>query len=239
MPFTWSKISITTNTSKMITHKNDKITKIVINSHKNNKIALEKLLETIGQSNLNIIVCIGGFYDYNDYKITEDNNITYIYCNHNSIDFTGLITLLELFPNSDDTYIYIHDTCSVGKEFNNIISNISIEQAESVKINQHRSMNMGIYTSNIIRNNSNFLLKMKNNIEENTQLFKSMAVTHEDYIFNHDPTNICLYPNNREVSGPEDVYNTGVLRIIEYYSALDLYKYKANWFGKQIYELNI
>ena len=32
--------------------------------------------------------------------------------------------------------------------------------------------------------------------------------------------------------GPIDYYNSGVMRIVEYYPNIDLYKIKANWTGK-------
>ncbi len=68
--------------------------------------------------------------------------------------------------------------------------------------------------------------------------FKSEAVLLEDTIFKSDPTNLALEGIFKE-SGPSDVYNSGVMRISEYYSCLDLYNYKANWYLKEIYELNI
>lgn len=73
--------------------------KIVINSHINSNIALTHLLESLKEYDFYsfpIIVVIGGYYHLNNYEIKEDNHITYIYANHNSIDFTGLITLMEL-----------------------------------------------------------------------------------------------------------------------------------------------
>jgi hypothetical protein len=60
--------------------------------------------------------------------------------------------------------------------------------------------------------------------------FKSIDYN-EDYIFNNDNNNILL--DNHDVynnyTGPTDYYKTGTLRIVEYYSNLDLYKMKANW----------
>jgi len=211
------------------------ITKIVINSHRNSEIALKKMLDSMAfDSNWNVFVCIGGFYEYETYKIVKEGHITYIYCNHNSIDYTGLIALLDLFYDSDDTYLYLHDTCSVGPKFYELLSNISID-GESGRI-WYPSMNMGIYTSTIIRKNINFLLERKNTLEENSQKFKSDGVHFEDFIFKNDSTNVKLVSNNN-VTGPTDIYNTGIMRITEYYDGLDLYKYKANWEIKNVYEL--
>ena len=74
--------------------------KIVINSHINGTIALDHLLESMKLykefNEYEIIIIIGGYYKNNNYEIKKVDNLTYIYCNHNSIDFTGLIALLEL-----------------------------------------------------------------------------------------------------------------------------------------------
>lgn len=43
--------------------------------------------------------------------------ILHIRANDNSIDFTGLITLLELYNNINEYYVYLHDTCKIGKIF--------------------------------------------------------------------------------------------------------------------------
>ena len=80
--------------------------KIVINSHSKSNIALQHLLESLKENDINycdVIVVIGGHYNLNNYEITKDENITYIRANHNSIDFTGLITLLELYSNTNES----------------------------------------------------------------------------------------------------------------------------------------
>jgi hypothetical protein len=52
----------------------------------------------------------------------------------------------------------------------------------------------------------------------------------EDYIFNNDPNNYLLDNHSGwHFTGPTDYYKTGTMRIVEYYSNLDLYKIKANW----------
>ena len=67
--------------------------KIVINSHIKSEIALNHLLESMKIQTefklYDIIIVIGGYYDnYTQYNIEYDENITYIKCRHNSIDFT-------------------------------------------------------------------------------------------------------------------------------------------------------
>jgi len=119
--------------------------KIIINSHIKSNLALEHLLESLISinSSYEIIVIVGGYYNNIDYEIINKGKITFIRCNHNSIDFTGLITLVELFYNNlNEYYLYIHDTCKVGKNFYNKINSIDLTNVSSIKINKKYSMNM-------------------------------------------------------------------------------------------------
>jgi hypothetical protein len=218
--------------------------KIVINSHIKSNLALEHLLESLKNNDITceIIIFIGGYYDKLDYEIIDDidRNIKYIYCNHNSIDFTGLIGLVELYyENVDEYYVYLHDTCRVGENFYNKIKSIDLTNVSSIKINKHFSMNIGIYSQKIINKFKDFLLSKKNTDENKCMEFKSINYN-EDYIFNNDENNILLDNYNSyglNYTGPTDYYNTGTMRIVEYYPNIDLYKIKANW-GQGTWTLN-
>jgi hypothetical protein len=214
--------------------------KIVINSHSKSNIALQHLLESLRENDINycsIIVVIGGYYSLSDYEITKDENITYIRANHNSIDFTGLITLLELYNNTNEYYLYLHDTCKIGKNFYNKLKSIDLTDVSSIKINKLFSMNIGIYSQNIINDFKDFLLSKKNTDENKCMQYKCINYN-EDYIFNNDPNNKILDNyDGWNYTGPIDYYNTGTMRIVEYYPNLDLYKIKANY-GRSNWTLN-
>ena len=207
--------------------------KIVINSHTKSNIALQHLLESLRENDIinycDVIVVIGGHYNLKNYEITKYDNITYICANHNSIDFTGLIALLELYNNTDEYYVYLHDTCKIGKNFYNKIKSINLTNVSSIKINKNFSMNIGIYSQRIINEFKTFLLSKKNTNENECMKYKSINYN-EDYIFNNDANNKILDNyDGWKYTGPTDYYNTGTMRIVEYYANLDLYKIKANW----------
>lgn len=214
--------------------------RVVINSHKNSTTALNILLNSLKECpefhTFEILVCVGGFYDIADYIVTTDGNIKYIRCNHNSIDYTGLITIMDLFLDNNDTYLYLHDTCKVGPLFFKNVSKLKLHEPMRL-CNSCPSMNIGVYTAETIRANQAFLKSRKNLSEDKSQTFKIQAVLLEDHIFNNSrvSNSMCRYP---AVFPPKDIYGTGVLRITEYYDCLDLYKYKANWAQKSSYELN-
>jgi hypothetical protein len=124
-----------------------------------------------------VIVMIGGYYNNKCYEtyhsIEQIDNITYIRCNHNSIDFTGLITLLELYnKNENDHYFYLHDTCKIGNNFYKKLASIDLTNVSSIKLNKWFSMNMGIYSQKIINKFKDFLLSKKNTDEHRSMEFK-------------------------------------------------------------------
>jgi hypothetical protein len=206
--------------------------KIVINSFINNNIAVLHLLENLQKCDeyleYDIIIVIGGYYCLENYEISIEKNITYIKCNHNSIDYTGLITLMELYSNIDEYYLYLHDTCNVGKNFYKKLKLINLTNVSSIRINRPVSMNIGIYSTNIINKFKYFLLSKKNMNSDNSFFFKCNG--QEDYIFNNDNNNIVLDNYEGHIyTGPTDYYNTGTMRIVEYYPNLDIYKIKANY----------
>jgi hypothetical protein len=216
--------------------------KIVINSHNKSEIALNHLLESMKLYNdyndYKIIIIIGGFYNNKNYEIKKDRNITYIYCYHNSIDFTGLITLVELFNDDiDEYYFYLHDTCRIGENFYKKLKSIQLTNVSSIKIKNRSSMNIGIYSQKIINKFKDFLLYKKNTDESRCMEFKCINYN-EDYIFENDDNNIILDNYNDHIyTGPTDYYKTGTMRIVEYFPNLDLYKMKANW-GQGVWTLN-
>lgn len=207
--------------------------KIVINSHIQNNIAVEHLLESMRKqkefNDFEIIIMIGGYYDIIDYEINKINNITYIKCNHNSIDFTGLITLSEIYNNNiDEYYLYLHDTCKVGDKFYTKLKSIDLTNISSIKINKKNSMNIGIYSQKIINTFKDFLSTKKNTCDNKRMEFK--ANHNEDYIFDNDKNNIVLDNYDGWIhTAPVDYYGKGTMRIVEHYPNLDLYKIKANY----------
>lgn len=212
---------------------------IVINSNKNFTKALEYLLQSLKKCKeyeyYNIVVVIGGHYELDSYVVTNDKNIMYIKANHNSIDFTGLITILEsihLFNCSH--FFYLHDTCVVGQNFLKILNDVDTNDITTCKIKSRSSMNIGIYSTQIVKQFETFLSSVKNTDESCSELFKKKGIDFEDYIFKNDKNNKVLNnPSGEHISRskPVDYYNTGTKRVVDYYNGIDLYKIKANWKG--------
>lgn len=220
--------------------------KLLINSYKNNQIALDVLLDSLKAIpeflNIECIVCVGGFTDDEGYTISSDNNISYIKCNHNSIDYTAFVTVAEnqetsLF-NEEDHYFYMHDTCKAGPQFIENINKIDTTNMLGKPLLGKHSKNIGVYSNEIIMKHKYFLTaKTKNTDDSQAMKYKDLGYRWEDAIFRmhggRQKMPGCLIrdddqPGKIEVSKPVDYYGTGNLRIVSYYPAMDLYKIQAN-----------
>jgi hypothetical protein len=189
-----------------------------------------------------IYVFVGGYDEY--ISIPNDYGIKIYGVPHNSIDFTGLVSLIEL--NIENEYwFYLHDTCYVGSEFYNNIKNFKYpDEFKSVSVTNGFSMNMGLYTWQLIKEKQNMIISKKNSdySVESILKYKKMGIEWEDSIIGRGPLFYCNYglvdrPQDREEFN--NIYGTDTKRAIEYFTELDLYKVKANWHLKDQYEINL
>lgn len=196
------------------------------------KLIIESLIKS-GIPKQDIYFFVGGSDNFK--KINEDVNFYFV--NHNSIDFTGLISVLELKEKSDYWFL-LHDTCYVGDLFYEKIKSHNYE-TDVIKLNSNISMNIGAYKQEYLESIRSRLLEFKNTNYsiESINHFKNKCVDNEDCFFKI--RNSTFYTSNHTVEGPIDFYKNGVPRIIEHYNEIDLHKVKANWVGKPRYELNL
>lgn len=215
---------------------------ICITSHVGNTIAVDKLVSSLQLTQFNILVVVG---NNPENKVFHVNNIHYVYVTHNSIDFTGLVYICETqnLPITKPKYwLYLHDTCECNIEvFNSWCNNIlTYYDGDTIPLTKYPSMNMGIYKHADLMKLKSDILKHKSSslpsIDE-IQKLKTRCVHNEDWIFKklrcHD------HCSARQTSHPTDVYGTCVKRITEYFPSVGIYKYKANWFVKRVYELGV
>lgn len=227
--------------------------RIVVNSHHKNVCVVNQLLEnrggTLFRNRCSVLIVEGGHYNqqkkYMFHKSYKHKHVAYLTCNHNSIDFTALIALCDLArasktskpPLSDDSdvYFYMHDTCEVGwhflKNLGSALCNQMPPHRNTLRLTSQLgySMNIGFYRIGWLVQNKDFLESRRNTDVSREMEFKSKDWK-EDELFRMDPT-AGVIDNHRECQyiGPMDWYGTGVMRRVEYYSNLDLLKFKANW----------
>jgi len=194
---------------------------------------LVKSLINSGVPKKDIYFFVGGASTFE--KIEKEINFYFV--NHNSIDFTGLISVLELQEKSDYWFL-LHDTSYVGPSFYQKIKAFTYD-TDVVRLSPHVSMNIGAYKQEYLESIKDRLLEFKNTDYsiESINYFKNKCVENEDCFFKTTKSN--FYTSNHTVEGPVDFYKNGVPRIIEHYNEIDLHKVKANWVGKSRYELNL
>lgn len=208
--------------------------KFAISSHKDYyTFTEEKIINSLLNAGVGvdeIYFFIGG-YDVNEPYRKLDGEYHRYTCPHNSIDFTGLVSVTELNLESSHWFL-LHDTCYVGENFFNLIKSYSYQDKDYVSLTNDLSMNMGSYSWDFIMRNKDRILSYKNT-NENIQEFKIRLIQEEDVFFN--PRVYCYNTRIRETTGPTDYYNNNTQRIVEYFPGIDLYKIKANWGLKPIY----
>jgi hypothetical protein len=154
-------------------------------------ITLPKIIQNIKDSHIdpNYVFVISGGYE--NESISKINNITVIHTTYRCFEFTPLIYIIK----NPDLYnfeyaFFTHDTVEFGESFYSIIDNMINEMKkngyETKKIDSDMSMNIGIYSKDIILKNKEELLKLSLNTNNSDELWKmkNFLVGKEDFILN-------------------------------------------------------
>ena len=213
--------------------------KYVISSHINYiNITEKEILSSLVDSGIDIndiYIFVGGYdsgYGYN--KLSE--SINKYSAPHNSLDFTGLISVLEMNIESDYWFL-LHDTLYVGPNFNKVVKEFDYENVDYVALTFDTSMNIGSYKWSYMQKRKNEILKYKNNNNDDIQSFKRKLINEEDFFLKPKKHYYCSL--DRKTIPATDYYKNNTQRIVEYFPEIDLYKIKANWSIKSTYELKL
>ena len=201
-------------------------TKIAISSHKD---FCEKTFTCIVQSLIesgvpkqDIYFFIGGHAEYK--KIDSDVNVWEV--NHNSIDFTGLISVLDLDIKSDRWFL-LHDTLYVGPDFYRTILYMQSD-CDTIDMSSLWPKNMGSYSQKYLPQISDILLTKYKNVStevEDAHVFKTMNVDTENCFLKKQE----FYCTDRPyiINDKIDFYKSNNLRSIQYYPTIDIYKIQS------------
>lgn len=168
-------------------------------------------------------------------KIYYENGIEIINLKYRCFEFTPHIYIV----NNPDKYnfdyaFFTHDTVKFGKNFYNIILNdilyLKKQNFHTMKIAPlSMSMNIGIYSKDIILENKKTLLDLAINTNDKFVLMelKKKLVHYEDFILNKNNY------NNRDIStdiphkfiGVNGCVSNGLLRL---FNRIDFIKYQSN-----------
>lgn len=214
--------------------------KIIVSSHiqyieKTEDILFSSLIDS-GVNEKNILFFVGGRDINAGYsQVSEKKYLV----PHNSMDFTALISVLELNIVADGFFL-IHDTCKCGPNFySNFLKLIKPNIEHMALTIDGPSMNMGLYSQSYIQDKKDEILSYKNTEyhEQGLQKYKNRLIKHEDIFLSPKKNYFCSKP--RTTTKADNFYGTDSKRIIEYFQEIDFYKIKANWFLKKNYKLTI
>ena len=198
-------------------------------------IQVPRLIDNILKSNIPcdyVHIIVGGCPNNKIYSI---NNIQIINVKYRCFEFTPHIFIVNnpLFFNFDYAF-FTHDTVSFGSNFYNIIKNdivyLQKHNFETMNIeNKHLSMNIGIYSKNIILNNKDILLKLCLHSNDYDKLYelKNYLCNFEDFMFKQNNYNNNDYSENIETNfvGINNITSKGLTR---FFKRIDFIKYQSN-----------
>lgn len=201
------------------------------------KKVLPKLLFSMkcsGVQSKSIVVVIGGCEKEQSDIVM---GVTMKYVKHNSFDYTAMI---EMSTQQDcEKVLFIHDTCSVGAHFRDLVESQDMGNSKIlVPTTAFPGIcNIGIY-------DMDFIWKCRAIIENLKNCDKKKAVESEAFLVRLPISKTGYFKNATahpvaDLEKPTKIYSDGVLRITEYYPAMDLYKYKANWSPKENWTIGV
>lgn len=187
-------------------------------------VTLPKLLasmEKIGIPHSDVVIFVGRHGHYLDKRL--DHCYRHVYLPYGGFEKTALIGATEVDLPFSHAFL-LHDTCVVGERFHERIQNGTNLDADVTSTN-NALCDFGAYRVAFLKHIAPYLHRLKD-------MTKHTAIAEEGAIYRQHMGITAEYPHNGrecEIIGHADPYKTGVARMIEYYPAIDMYKYKANY----------
>lgn len=203
-------------------------TKFTISSHiefheKTYPIIVKSLIDS-GVPPKDIYFFIGGC---DKVEQVEGKEVNVWKVDHNSIDFTGLIAVLELNLRSDRWFL-LHDTLYVGPNFYKHV-NSHPNHPDVIGMSKMWSKNMGSFSQSYLLNIAHWLLveyRNKDLSKESAARFKTMNIDTENRFLKDNDYYTYKQPIIQKAG--IDFYNSGTLRDIQYYFDIDIYKIQSH-----------
>ena len=198
-------------------------------------IQVPRIIDNIIKSNIPceyVHIIVGGCPNEKYYYI---NNIQIINIEYRCFEFTPHIFIINnpSFFNFDYAF-FTHDTVKFGNNFYDIIKNdivhLQKNNFDTMTIeNKLPSMNIGIYSKNIILNNKDILLNLclYSNAYDKLLELKNNLVYFEDFMFKKNNYNNNDYSDNIETNfvGINNIPSKGLTR---FFKRIDFIKYQSN-----------
>jgi hypothetical protein len=203
-------------------------TKFTISSHidfyqKTYSYVIGSMLE-YGVPAEDIYFFIGGC---DKYEPVLNSNVNVWKVDHNSVDFTGLISVLDLGLKADRWFL-LHDTLYVGPNFYQCVNSYPTSP-DTIAMSKLWSKNMGSFSQAYLDSIASTLLreyKNRNLSREAAHEFKTMNIRTENRFLVSNDCYTTKTPVLKEVA--VDFYESGTLRDVQYYFDIDIYKVQSH-----------
>ena len=220
---------------KKIKKKNINFHIFIASCYEGINIHVPRLIKNILAVNIpvNIVHFIVGGCPIN--KVYYQNGIEIVNVQYRCFEFTPHIYIINnKFKYNFDYAFLTHDTVKFGKNFYNTILSDSLYlktiKKDSMKIEHDLpSMNIGIYSKNIILKSSDTLRKLSLNSNDKHKLMelKHKLTYYEDFILNKNPhitTDNCINTNSKLIG----ITGFEVPGVIKCCKRIDFIKYQSN-----------
>jgi len=145
-------------------------------------------------------------------------DILYISTDSHIFEYVAFKAALKLQTDM----FFLHDTCTVNKDFKNNIESFPLHLYDNVKLtNSYTSCGMGYYKFDYLKRYKDFINGISN-------LTKHDAIALENYFFKDNSGHFS--DQHPIVTGAKpSPYGTNIMRIEEHYVFPGVIKYKSNW----------
>lgn len=148
-----------------------------------------------------------------------------VHVDHNSYDFTGMIWLsesLDTLPPEKDRFVFLHDTMVFGERSDELF-NSAQEDSWATAAESDAQCNLVCYHREYLKSRANDIQALKN-------CDKTTAINFERHFWRSCPEkHRRIYPRAECIHLGDGYPYGGSLRRQEYYPAVDITKWKANW----------
>lgn len=191
----------------------------IINTHSRYILPLERLLDSMSYIPRDRIIVVIAESKVRDEVLVFDNGMRVVHVHHNSFDYTGAISLFQRSLKTAPYIFFLQDTMEFGMNTDYFIRSASTDVPCVAAFGGQ--CNLVLYKRDYLEYHKDWILQREN-------LSKLDSIQHEGKLWRMS-SELASFPNNTmEVQGTGNPYG-GADRIKEYYHAIDLIKWKANY----------
>lgn len=212
---------------------------LISSSYGYQKTTLPMLLDSLPaqnkQTRIIVTICNSPTTEKRDVYLKNNIPIRCYYVEWNAWEFSSLI-VAQTIMKKDEYGFLLHDTCKAGPRFHEIVSTFQPAGVDVVDV-YNGYCNFGLYRGSYLESQCEFLKSC-------IGITKQDAIDLEFKLWEYAQTGKRFPPQTEDHVDYkrlpiEDVYKTGHPRLVEHYRNVDLYKFKANWSRKSIYDVGV